>query len=289
MAKARALRRAGARGTAPRSRREGPDRLFDLTGRVAVITGGAGFLGRQHADIITAFGGIAVIVDRDASAAKRAAAALRGQGRDALAVCADLRRPASVDAMVRRVMSRFGRIDILVNNAAMTVRGGGRAAGYFSAFEEYPLRLWREAIDINLTGMFLVTQAVGRVMVRQRRGVVVNMASDLGLIAPDHRIYEGEAFNSPASYSVSKAGVIGFTRYLATYWARHQIRVNALAPAGMFDGHSSRFVEKLSDRIPMGRMAARNEYQGSILFLVSDASSFMTGSTLIIDGGRTCW
>jgi NAD(P)-dependent dehydrogenase (short-subunit alcohol dehydrogenase family) len=289
MAKSRVPRRYGGRGTATRSGSEGPERLFDLTGRVAVITGGAGFLGRQHAEIITAFGGIAVIVDRDATAAKRAVTALCGRDREALAVPADLRRRTSVNAMVRRVMKRFGRIDILINNAAMTIRGGGRVARYFSTFEEYPLELWREALEVNLTGMFLVTQAVGRVMVRQRRGVVVNMASDLGLIAPDHRIYEGETFNSPASYSVSKAGVIGFTRYLATYWAKHQIRVNALAPAGMFDGHSPRFVRKLSALIPMGRMAAPNEYQGAVLFLASDASSFTTGSTLVVDGGRTCW
>jgi NAD(P)-dependent dehydrogenase (short-subunit alcohol dehydrogenase family) len=288
MPKARGSRRPSG-GKTIRAGGDGSEQLFDLAGRVAVITGGSGLLGRQHADAITAFGGIAVIVDLDAAAAKETVGALRDRGREAVAVRADIRRKASVDAMVRRVMARFGRIDILVNNAAMTVRGGGRKAEYFSAFEEYPLQLWRDALEVNLTGMFLVTQAVGRVMVRQRRGVVVNMASDLGLVAPDHRIYEGETFNSPASYSVSKAGVIGFTRYLATYWAKHRIRVNALAPAGMFDGHSTRFVEKLSARIPMGRMAAVGEYHGPMLFLVSDASSFMTGSTLVVDGGRTCW
>lgn len=253
------------------------------------MTGGAGFLGRQHAEIIAAYGGTVVILDVDSMSARRTAKSMRTSGRAAMAVRADLTQPSSVNAAVRKVMKQFGRIDILVNNAAMTVRGGGRAKDYFAPFEQYPLALWQRALNVNLTGMFLVTQAVGRIMVRQRRGVIVNMASDLGLIAPDHRIYEGETFNTPVSYSVGKAGVIGFTKYLATYWARQQIRVNALAPAGMFDGHSKEFVHKLSALIPMGRMAVKNEYQGALLFLVSDASSFMTGATLVVDGGRTCW
>jgi NAD(P)-dependent dehydrogenase (short-subunit alcohol dehydrogenase family) len=156
-------------------------------------------------------------------------------------------------------------------------------------FERYPLELWQRALDVNLTGMFLITQAVGRVMVRQRRGAVINMASDLALISPDHRIYEGESFNTPISYSVGKTGVMGFTRYLATYWAKRGIRVNALAQAGMYDGHDARFVKKLSSLIPLGRMAAKNEYQGAVLFLASDASSFVTGATLVADGGRTAW
>jgi NAD(P)-dependent dehydrogenase (short-subunit alcohol dehydrogenase family) len=273
-----------ARGDASRT-----DALFDLTGRVAVVTGGGGFLGRQHAGILASRGAKIVIVDKDAAAAREATAVLRAAGGIALPIRADLTKPAHVSALVRRTLAAYGRIDVLINNAAMTVKGGGRAAGYFAPFEDYPLDLWQRALHINLTGMFLVTQAIGRVMVKQRRGIVINMASDLGLIAPDHRIYEGESFNTPPSYSVCKSGVIGFTRYLATYWAQHGIRVNALAPAGMYDGHDARFVKKLSALIPLGRMAAKNEYQGAILFLASDASSFMTGATLVVDGGRTSW
>jgi NAD(P)-dependent dehydrogenase (short-subunit alcohol dehydrogenase family) len=263
--------------------------LFDLRGRVAVITGGAGFLGRQHADALASLGASIVIVDRDAVATREAVRALTADGYTAMAAPADITRSRSVEAMVRRVQARFNRIDILVNNAAMTVKGGGRSAGYFAPFEEYPLDLWRQALEVNLTGMFVVTQAVGRVMVAQQRGVVINIASDLGLIGPDQRIYRGESFNTPPSYPVSKSGVIGFTRYLATYWAKQGIRANALAPAGMYDGHAPRFVKKLSALIPMGRMAKRNEYQGAIAFLASDASSFMTGATLVVDGGRTSW
>lgn len=265
--------------------------FFDLTGRVAIITGGAGLLGRKHADIITEFGGVAVIADVREEAAEEAAAAINGKsGRLALAIQVDISQKSSVDAMVDKVLSHYGRIDILINNAAMTVRYGAQSSKeYFARFEEYSLELWDAAIQTNLTGLFLVTQSVGRVMVRQRRGVVVNVASDLSLISPDHRIYEGENFNTPISYAVSKTAVLGFTRYLATYWAKHNIRVNALSPAGVFDGHDPAFVKKLSSLIPLGRMAAKNEYQGAILFLVSDASSFMTGSNLVVDGGRTCW
>lgn len=267
------------------------NRLFDLTGRVAIITGGAGLLGQKHAEIITAFGGIAVIADMRASEAEEAASAINArQGRQAFAVAVDITEKASVDAMVQGVVARYGKIDILINNAAMTVRHGGRtSAEYFAPFEDYSVELWDMALKTNLTGMFLSTQSVGKVMARQQRGVVVNVASDLSLISPDHRIYEGEPFNTPISYAVSKTAVLGFTRYLATYWAKYNIRVNALSPAGVFDGHAPTFVKKLSSLIPMGRMANKDEYQGAILFLVSDASSFMTGSNLVVDGGRTCW
>ena len=149
--------------------------------------------------------------------------------------------------MVDQVLDKYGKIDILINNAAMTVEHGGMTGeDYFAPFEDYSESLWELSLKTNLTGMFLCTQAVGKIMIKQRKGVVVNMASDLSLISPDHRIYEGEAFNTPISYAVSKTAVIGFTRYLATYWAQYQIRVNALSPAGMFNGHNPEFVKKLS-------------------------------------------
>lgn len=266
-------------------------RLFDLSGRVAIITGGAGLLGREHAESITEFGGIAVIADiRSVDAEKVASAINAARPGQALAVSVDITDKASVDEMVRRVVEQYGRIDILINNAAFTIRHG-HALGkeYFAPFEDYPVELWETALKTNLTGMFLSTQSVGRVMMQQRRGVVLNVASDVSLISPDHRIYEGEAFNTPISYAASKTAVLGFTRYLATYWAKYNIRVNAISPAGVFDEHTPAFVEKLSSLIPLGRMAARDEYRGAVLFLVSDASSFMTGSNLVVDGGRTCW
>jgi len=273
-------------------------KLFDLTGRVAIITGGAGLLGTRHAMAIAESGGHPVLADLSAEAAVAAAARItEATGVDAMGIRVDVTVKAEVEAMVQEVLDRFGQIDILINNAALTVEGGSSAAkDYFAAFEDYPLDLWERALQVNLTGAFLCSQAVGRVMVRQGRGVVLNIASDVGNISPDHRIYRGvvnpyskEPFNSPIGYATTKAGLINFTRYLATYWADKGIRVNALSPAGVYDGHERRFVENLTRLIPLGRMADRDEYRGAVLFLVSDASSYMTGANLVVDGGRTAW
>lgn len=271
---------------------------FDLSGRVAIITGGAGLLGVEHARAIAGSGGIPVLVDRDGAGASAAAAELqRDIGVLSMAITADITEKPQVERVVREVVDRFGRVDILINNAALTVKGGGDSDdGYFAAFEDYPLALWEKALRVNLTGTFLCSQAVGRQMVAQRRGVVLNIASDVGTISPDHRIYQGVSsphtgrpFNTPASYAATKAGIINLTRYLATYWAPYGIRVNALSPGGVFNDHDAAFVRNLTDRIPLGRMAQRDEYRGAVLFLVSDASSYMTGGNLIVDGGRTAW
>lgn len=271
---------------------------FDLTGRVAVITGGAGLLGRQHAAAIAGRGGHVVLADLLGEEADRLAAGLtQATGVPAVGVGVDITVAIEVRQMVETVLARFGRIDILINNAALTVKGGGaHARDYFAAFEDYPLDLWERALQVNLTGTFLCCQAVGRQMVKQQRGVILNIASDVGTISPDHRIYHGvtsphtgEPFNTPAAYATTKAGVINLTRYLATYWAHAGIRVNALSPGGVFADHDPIFVRNLTERIPLGRMAAADEYQGAVLFLVSDASSYMTGANLVVDGGRTAW
>jgi len=270
---------------------------FDLTGRVAIITGGAGLLGRQHAQAIAGAGGHVVIADLAAEQCAAAASDITAaSGIRALGVAADVTRPADIEQLVRSVLETFGRIDILINNAAMTVKGGAAASEYFAPFEAYPLHLWEQALRVNLTGVFLCCQIVGRHMKAEGRGVILNIASDVGTISPDHRIYEGARsphtgmpFNTPASYAAAKAGVINLTRYLATYWAKDGIRVNALSPGGVYNDHDAVFVRNLTDRIPLGRMAAVDEYRGAILFLVSDASSYMTGANLIVDGGRTAW
>lgn len=255
-------------------------------------------LGMQHAAAIAEAGGRTVIVDLDETAVRaRAQEIATKYDVHALGILADITQPADVDHMVTETVKEFGRIDILINNAALTVKGGGQLADkYFAPFEEYPLELWESALRVNLTGMFLCSQAVGRVMVKQRAGVVLNIASDVGTISPDHRIYEGsrnphtgKPFNTPIAYATTKAGVINFTRYLATYWADKNIRVNSISPGGVYAEHEPEFVEKLTSRIPLGRMANVDEYRGTVLYLVSDASSYMTGANVIVDGGRTAW
>ena len=272
--------------------------VFELSGRVAIITGGAGLLGRQHAAVIAEAGGHVVLADLSAEQASAAADELTAaSGVAALGLGADITVKADVERLVAQAMARFGRLDILINNAAMTVKGGGaRSDEYFARFEDYPQELWDRALQVNLTGTFLCCQAVGRQMVAQQRGVILNIASDVGTISPDHRIYDGvvsphtgKPFNTPASYATTKAGVINLTRYLATYWAKDGIRVNALSPGGVYAEHDPQFVRNLTERIPLGRMARKDEYRGAVLFLVSDASSYMTGANLIVDGGRTAW
>ena len=269
---------------------------FSLAGRVAVITGGAGMLGRRHAEAIAEMGGVPVVLDLDAERCEEAAAHVRAHaGGDAMALAADITDRAAVRAAVAQVLARYGRVDILVNNAAMTVKGGGGAFDdYFAPFEEYPEALFERALKITLPGALLVTQAVGAAMVERGSGVVVNIASDVAVISPDHRIYQGmtyggKPFNTPVAYSMSKAALLAFTRYLATYWAPRGIRVNALSPAGVYDDHDAAFVERLANLIPLRRMAHKDEYKGALIFLCSDASSFMTGANLIVDGGRTAW
>jgi len=257
--------------------------MFNLSGRVALITGGAGMLGMKHAEAIKEVGGVPELLDINEGK----------MGKTTLeygwTIC-DITSQEQVDDAVLSIMRRRGRIDILINNASMTVKQGmEKFKDYFAPFEEYPIDLWETALKVNLTGTFLITQAVGRQMVKQGKGVILNIASDMGVIAPDHSIYEGMPFNTPISYAVSKAALIHFTKYLATYWAGKNIRVNSLSPAGVYDGQPPEFVKRLSNLIPMGRMADRDEYKAAVVFLVSDASSFMTGTNLIVDGGRTCW
>ena len=271
--------------------------LFDLTGQVAIITGGAGMLGVQHAAVVAGAGGHVVIADLSEETVGSSAREIADRFRvDALGVRADVTVKTDVDAMVAAAMRRFGRIDILINNAALTVKGGSARDDYFARFEEYPLDLWEQALRVNLTGAFLCCQAVGRIMVSQRSGAILNVASDVGTVSPDHRVYEGvvhhrtgKPFNTPVAYATTKAALINFTRYLATYWAPSGIRVNCLSPGGVYDGHDAQFVRNLVERIPLGRMARPDEYQGAVLFLVSAASSYMTGANLIVDGGRTAW
>ncbi len=272
------------------------DALFDLTGRVAVITGGAGFLGVQHAEAVARAGASPVLVDIRGEQAQAEAEKLSARWKvPSVGLAADVTRSADVAAVRDAVIGRLGRIDILINNAAIdakAVEGGGLEG---SRLETFSLERWNAEIAVGLTGAFLCSQILGSEMARRRRGVIVNVASDLGVIAPDQRIYrradraDGEQPVKPVSYPVIKAALLGLTRYLATYWADQGVRVNAVSPGGVRTDQPEDFVARLANLIPLGRMAEAGEYQGAMLFLCSDASSYMTGANLIVDGGRTCW
>jgi 2-deoxy-D-gluconate 3-dehydrogenase len=275
-----------------------PD-LFRLDGRVALVTGGAGLLGRRYCEALVQAGARVVVGDLDLKRATDLASELNGS--QAIGVGLDVADPRSVQECVTRAVAAFGRLDILVNNAALTVRGGSETlspAEYFAPFEDYSLAVWNQALQTNLTGMLLCAQAAGKQMLRQTLagGVIVNISSTYGVVAPDQRLYDDvrspyadTGFNTPVSYAVTKTAVLGLTRYLATYWANKNIRVNALTPHGVFDNHDETFVRNFVYRSPMGRMARNDEYRGALLFLVSDASSYMTGANLIVDGGWTAW
>jgi NAD(P)-dependent dehydrogenase (short-subunit alcohol dehydrogenase family) len=269
---------------------------FDLSGRVAVITGGAGLLGVKHAEAIATVGGTPGLVDIAAEAAEREAARLaEAFNVPAFACPTDTTRPEQVRALLETVLARSGRVDILINNAANNPKVESSARPDWSRLEHFSLEQWHDDLAVGLTGAFLCSQIIGGEMARRGGGVIVNIASDLAVIAPDQRIYRQEDLREdeqpvkPVTYSVVKTGLIGLTRYLATYWADRGVRVNALSPGGVYNGQPEDFVAKLTNRIPLRRMAQLDEYQGAIVFLCSDASSYMTGANLVMDGGRTAW
>jgi len=250
----------------------------------------------RHAQAIASAGGVPVLVDVAGERVEEAARVLKASsGCEALGVACDITSADAVASLTDRVIGRFGRVDILINNAAHNPKIGSDVGAEWSRLEHFPLAQWDADIAVGLTGSFLCSRSFGAEMARRGGGVIVNVASDLALIGPDQRLYRkpGVAEHlqpvKPVSYSVVKAALLGLTRYLATYWASRNVRVNAICPGGVFADQDTEFVQRLSQLVPLGRMADVDEYQGAMLFLCSDASSYMTGATLVVDGGRTAW
>ena len=253
---------------------------FDLSGEVALLTGGAGILGAAFAAALARYGARVAIVDRDGAKAERVAAGIQGSR----AHQADITDPEAL----RRLQKEMAPPTILVNNAA------AKSANFFAPFEEFPLADWEAVMDANLIGAMLCSQVFGAAMAERGRGSIINTLSIYGIIAPDQRIYEGSSYegraiNTPAVYSASKAALWGLTQYLATYWAERGVRVNAISPGGVFSGQNESFVRRYSARVPMGRMAERDEMCGALVFLASRAASYVTGQNIVVDGGLSAW
>tara|TARA_R100000152_G_C6779653_1_gene211496 strand:- start:2573 stop:3388 length:816 start_codon:yes stop_codon:yes gene_type:complete len=268
--------------------------VFDLTGKTALITGAGGLLGPKHAEALIEYGAQVIITDHHKERADEKAAALNKKYEKDCAVAYHM--DVTDKQSIQSVVDNFDRIDILINNAAKDPKVK-KEAGLTpsSRFETMTPEYWFEGINAALNGTFFCSQVVANKMLETGGGTILNISSDLGVIAPDQRIYrkdgveESEQNVKPITYSAAKWGIIGMTKYLAVYFAKKNIRVNCLSPTGVFNNHPENFVEKLSNIIPMGRMAHIDEYKGAIVFLCSEASSYMTGENMVIDGGKTVW
>ncbi len=263
--------------------------LFSLKDKVAIVTGACGLLGTKHCGALAAAGAHVVVADLEEVAARRVAA---GVGEGHLGIGLDVTEPASLQAARQRILDAYGRIDVLVNNAAINdMFENPLLAAEQSRFEQYPLEMWDRSWKVNVSGVFLCSQVFGGVMAERGAGSIINIASTYGIVAPDQNIYrdaEGKQtfYKSPA-YPVTKSAVIGFTKFLASYWGNRNVRVNTLSPGGVENSQEEWFRKNYAAKTPLGRMAAPSDYQGAIIFLASDASAYMTGANLVVDGGWT--
>lgn len=291
--------------------RDVPDieRLFSLAGKTAVVTGAAGLLGHQHCRALAFAGATVIATDLSESGCNQTIQSVKEEllGKSErspslpeathpglIAIAADITEPRSLESLRDAISERCGTIDVLVNNAAVNdAFENPLLAGELSRFENYPLEMWKRSMDVNVTGLFLASQIIGTAMARSGGGSIINIASTYGLVAPDQSIYRKENgeqtfFKSPA-YPTTKGAVLSFTRYLASWWGNAGVRVNALVPGGVENGQDGCFIRQYRSRTPLGRMADATDYHGALIYLASDASSYMTGASLVVDGGYTCW
>ena len=265
--------------------------LFSLKEKVAVVTGALGLIGKNHCHALADAGANVVVCDLNESECAKFASTLSALS---LGISVDITNKKSVKDLKSKVISNYGKIDILVNNAALNDKfEDPLAALEESKFENYPVEMFRKSLDVNVTGMFLCSQVIGTEMANRGYGSIINVASTYGIVAPDQSIYKNEkgeqTFYKSAAYPVTKGAVISFTRFLAAYWGNKGVRVNTLSPGGVRDNQEEFFVKNYSAKTPLGRMARPTDYKGALIFLASDASSYMTGANLVVDGGWTAW
>jgi len=263
---------------------------FSLAERVVVITGSGGILGSAYCEALASRGAHIVLADLPQKDPNRQALLLSSKyNTKVLGVTCNVDCENNVSSLFSDALDVFGRVDVVINNAAATGEHLSDIGDAFSDFENYPLSVWEESLRTNLTGVFLVAREGGKSMLKSGGGSLINVSSIYGVVAPDHNIYSGLPFSSLPSYSASKAGVHGLTQWLSTYWASKNIRVNTLVPGGVYNKHNPIFVERYSARTPMGRMANPDDLIGALVYLATDASLYVTGQKFIIDGGLTTW
>lgn len=271
--------------------------LFRLDGKVVIITGASGLLGVKHAEAVAAYGGIPILLDLSQEAVDEIAERISKQfSVNAMGFEVDITDELRIEKNAKVVVEKYGRIDGLINNAANNPKVEESSERNFSRLENFPLNVWNQDITVGLTGAFLCVKHYGyQIAQNPDGGSIVNISSDLGLMAPDQRIYQQPGLEEskqpvkPVPYSVTKTGLIGLTRYLATYWAEKKVRCNAMCPGGVENGQPDAFLKAVSSRIPLSRLAEAGEFQGTLVWMLSDASSYLNGAVIPVEGGRTAW
>ena len=273
------------------------DNIFRLDEKIIVITGAAGLLGQKHAEAIACYGGTPILLDLSEKKVNDLANKINDKYNvDSVGFAIDITSEEAVANNVNQIISRFGKIDALVNNAANNPKVEKNCTVDFSRLENFPIDTWSDDLAVGLTGSFLCAKYFGyQISKNSKGGSIVNISSDLGLIAPDQRLYSNSELPNhqqpvkPVSYSVVKTGIIGLTRYISSYWSDKNVRCNAICPGGVENGQSEDFLNLISSRIPMNRLAKVNEYQSTLIWMLCDGSSYLNGAIVSVDGGRTAW
>lgn len=260
--------------------------MNDLSDKVVFLTGAAGLLGNQYATDLTEAGANVILADINYTQCKKIEDELKRKNNTTpFAVKMDISNEKSIDKAIKKVLNKFSKIDVLVNNAVFPETPKERSI----KFEKFPLELWNKIFAVNVTGVFLCNQKIGSIMVKQKNGSIINISSMYGIVAADQRIYGNSGLNSTAAYAVTKSAMFNFTRYLAAYWRNTGVRINTLTLGGVKNNQDPKFIKKYSEKTMIGRMAKKDEYSSALIFLASDSSSYMTGSNMVIDGGWTAW